>query len=127
MDKSKSSEIIRCYLRFAVSTIVYHRFSSKRNNAISDEDRQFETNQKGSTNREKSNYEDNKMNNIPVMTEEKLQSCFVNKSFCGLDELKFIDAVDENELIKDENGKIHIFISKSPPYFLQIIHTIIYF
>lgn len=104
MDKPKSLKIIRTYLRYAVSTIVHHKFSSKRNIASSGVDRQFETNQKSSTNREKPDYEDDMMNNL--MTEERLRNCFINKQFCGIDELKYIDAVDENDLIKDENGKI---------------------
>jgi hypothetical protein len=103
MDELKSLSFIRNYLRHVVSIIVHHAFSSNRIN--SGEDGQFEMTQKSSTTREKTDYDANMMNNL--MTEETLRNCFVNKSFCGLDELKYIDAVDEKDLIKDKNGKTH--------------------
>ena len=42
------------------------------------------------------------------MSEDQLKRCFINKTFCGLDNLKFIDDVDEYDLIKDDDGKLPV-------------------
>ncbi len=101
---NKSLSAIRHFIRYAVSSIVYHKLvvpvapvapvrvrvpivkeEGQRKRGNKDEEGQAQIDD-GSTNSNRG-------------------SCFVERSFYGIDNLKYIDAVDDNEMIKDENGK----------------------
>lgn len=95
---SKSLSVIRSVIRFAVSTIVYHKLSNKNDEESTQESKEANSD------------DDNKQgtgsqNDIKFMSEDQLERCFIKKKFCGLDDLRFMDAVDDNDLIKDDNGK----------------------
>jgi hypothetical protein len=119
--KSNSLSVIRSFVRYALSSIVYNRLSPKTNSR--DREQGSQRLQSCTTRkdddvdsatkierRSKSNEVTNNDHlNAMKFRNEQHESCFIDKTFCGLD-LKFIDAVDENDLIKDENGKLHYFI-----------------
>ena len=111
-DTSKSLSIVRSFIRHAVSSIVYHRISSKRQESPSVEQghHSMANNKDVNDNHHDSNTSsqddcNNSNSNSNLKSKKIQQNCFIQKSFCGLDNLQFIDAVDDNDSVKDENGK----------------------
>lgn len=90
-----SLSIIRTFLRYAASTIVYHKLSHKNK-----EESKHQSKEVMGINDDSEN---SSLKNIECMSEDQLKRCFINKTFCGLDNLKFMDAVDEYDSIKDDN------------------------
>ena len=95
-----SLSIIRTFLRYAASTIVYHKLSHKNK-----EESKHQSKEVMGINDDSEN---SSLKNIECMSEDQLKRCFINKTFCGLDNLKFMDAVDEYDSIKDDNGKLSV-------------------
>ena len=120
MDKQNSLSIIRSYIRHVISTIVYNQFSLNHNDdTIQKGKRKFENetpsskvNEHDFINRDRARgfNSHSKVESSDRLARDRLQHCFIDKSFCGMDDLKFIDVVDENDIIKDDNSKYHIFL-----------------
>ena len=102
-SESSSLSIIRSFLRYAASTIVYHKLSNKN--------KEQSTNEPKNVMEINDNHELRRQKNNECMSEDQLERCFVKKTFCGLNDLKFIDAVDEHDLVKDENSKSSLYKS----------------
>ena len=96
----QSLSIVRSFIRYAVSSIVYHKLS------LSTKKKKKDNNDHYSISCSRRERDDKKVETENKKSElkELLTSCFTEKRFCGMNHLQFLDVVDDNDTIKDDNG-----------------------
>jgi hypothetical protein len=132
-DESKSFSILRQFLRFAISSIVYHRIAAggggqrERDRTCSgtggndNESSDLFRNERVQTEIEKEIAKvpsPAKNNTIPSPS---LSPAFVDKDYCGIKGLKFMDAVAHDGTVVDSNGTHTSFTYNSTRFMFMFI------
>ena len=90
MDSNKALSITRTFIRYAVSSILYHTLLPRQ-----------------IYNEEAVTVNDGNVKPTTKIDTNNLDHCFVDKTFCGMN-LKFIGVVENDDTIKNENRMLHL-------------------
>lgn len=112
-SKAKVLSITRSITRYALSSILYHRLCRPV---------RVEVECDGKTNKE----ENTTPTSMDSLSCRPLDHCFVDRDFCGV-KLKFIDAVDHNDTIKNTNGKFPLLVSRVESRSIELMSMSFYY